>query len=320
MQLFEQHGFHPRGDLGQNFLIDLNLIESIVQRADLSARDVVLEVGAGTGGLTTFLAQSAGHVVSVEYDRRMFALAESAVAESPRVTLLQCDALKNKNRLSPIVVDAITAALDALHVDGPTLKLVANLPYNIATPVISNLIASDLPWSRMVVTVQFELGLRLAAKPGTSGYGSLSVWVQSQSRVKLIRKLSPNVFWPRPQVDSAIVGITPDEAAAASIHDRKFFQRYIRGVFNHRRKLLRGVLRGLYREELSKAEVDRVLDDQNLHSQQLAETMNVAAHVDLANALKVAIDSRAGQSGNDAGRRPAIGETPPPGKSPATKQ
>ncbi|MEZ6051155.1 MAG: rRNA adenine N-6-methyltransferase family protein [Planctomycetaceae bacterium] len=112
------------------------------------------------------------------------------------------------------------------------MKLVANLPYSIATPVISNLVATDLDWNRMVVTIQYELGERMRARPSTSHYGSLSVWLQSQCRVKLLKKLGPTVFWPRPQVNSAIMKITPDRGAAAQISDRRFFQDYIRRVFH----------------------------------------------------------------------------------------
>ncbi|REJ89209.1 MAG: ribosomal RNA small subunit methyltransferase A [Planctomycetota bacterium] len=292
MQLFEQRGFHPRGDLGQNFLIDLNLIDSIVEQAELSQRDVVLEVGAGTGGLTMSLAESAGRVVSVEYDRRVYELAESALAGRDNVTLLRCDALKNKNRLSPRIVEALETALAETGEADAALKLVANLPYNIATPVISNLIASDLPWTRMIVTVQYELGRRLAAKPGTGNFGALSVWVQSQCRVKLLKKLPPNVFWPRPQVNSAVMRITLDHTRRARIEDRAFFQTYVRGVFNLRRKLLRRVLYGLYRADLDRAGIDRILEELGLDPQQRAEKMDVETHILLANRLKRKIDAR----------------------------
>jgi len=170
MTLFEQQGVHPRTDLGQNFLIDLNLVEYIVEEAELTPSDVVLEIGAGTGGMTTQLAQQAAAVVSVEVDANMHRLARAAVEPFENVTLLRCDALKNKNNFHPVVLDAIQEQLDADP--DRRLKLVANLPYSIATPVVSNLVATDLPWVRMVVTIQYELGLRMRAKPRTSHYGS----------------------------------------------------------------------------------------------------------------------------------------------------
>jgi 16S rRNA (adenine1518-N6/adenine1519-N6)-dimethyltransferase len=283
MQLLAERGLHPRGDLGQNFLIDLNLIEFIVRQAELDEHDVVLEIGAGTGSLTAELARQAGAVVSVEYDRTMHQLAAEATSGCPNVTLLQCDALKNKNRFAPAVLDVVQEQLQAAP--DRRLKLVANLPYNIATPVISNLVATDLPWVRMVATIQFELALRMIARPGSEHYGALTIWLQSQCRVKVLKKLPPNVFWPRPQVNSAIVRVVPHTVRRAKIADRGFFHDYVRGVFLHRRKLLRGVLRGMYRAESVSIDVDQLLKDLELAETCRAEELDVATHVELSNAL-----------------------------------
>lgn len=283
MKLFEEQGFHPRTDLGQNFLIDLNLVEYIVREAELTPRDVVLEVGAGTGGMTTHLAAHAAAVVSVEVDTNMYRLASAAVQDLGNVTLLRCDALKNKNRFHATVLEAVR---EQLAIDPRRrLKLVANLPYSIATPVVSNLVASDLPWVRMVVTIQYELALRMRARPSTPAYGSLAVWLQSQCRVKVLKKLGPKVFWPRPQVDSAIVKITPDPQAAAVILNRPFFQDYLRRVFHQRRKHLRSVLVGMYRKQLSKAEVDAFLSGMDFKEGVRAEELPVEMHVALSNRL-----------------------------------
>ena len=287
MDLFAEHGFNPRTDLGQNFLIDLNIIDFIVDEAELTSNDVVLEIGAGTGGMTSFLAQTAAAVISVELDTNMHMLASQIAAPYENVTLLHCDALKNKNHFNSLVLEAIDREL---AVDpNRRLKLVANLPYSIATPVISNLVATDLDWNRMVVTIQYELGERMRARPSTSHYGSLSVWLQSQCRVKLLKKLGPTVFWPRPQVNSAIMKITPDRGAAAQISDRRFFQDYIRRVFHQRRKLLRSVLVGMYRKQMPKPEVDELLTSMNLDANARAEELSVETHVDLANRLHTRI-------------------------------
>ena len=298
MSLFERHGFHPRGDLGQNFLIDLNLLDFIVSEARLSGDDVVLEIGAGTGGLTTLLAEQAGSVVSVEYDRNVHQLAAEVVADCPNVTLLRCDALKNKNRFAPQVLGQIEHQL----AEGPerSLKLVANLPYNIATPVVSNLVSTDLPWSRMVVTIQLELAERMLAKPRTSAYGSLAVWLQSQARVKILRRLPPNVFWPRPQVNSAIIAVTPDATRRARIRDRSYFHNYVRRVFQQRRKMLRSVLCGMLSKQLQKSDVDSLLQDNGFDGQVRAEELTVAEHVRLANRLVERVALNPGATITDA--------------------
>jgi 16S rRNA (adenine1518-N6/adenine1519-N6)-dimethyltransferase len=287
MALFQQEGLHPRGDLGQNFLIDLNLLESIVAEAELGPDDVVLEVGAGTGGLTTFLAAEAGAVVSVEYDPNMYRLASEAVSHLADVTLLNCDALKSKHQLNPLILEAVNRELAAEP--GRRLKLVANLPYHIGTPVIANLLASDYPVERMVVTIQYELAQRLAARPRTSDYSALSVFVQAQCRIKIVHKLGRTVFWPRPDVDSAIVRIDLDEAARAKIQDRAALQMFLRDVFTQRRKLLRGVLVQIFKGKLDKVAIDAILSELQLAGDVRAEELEVEQLVTLCNRLQQAL-------------------------------
>lgn len=281
MTLFRQHGMNPRGDLGQNFLIDVNLIEFAVRNAELKPSDLVLEVGSGTGGMTAFLAREAGKVISVDIDKNMSALAAEAVKDFDNVTLVNQDILKNKNTLAPEVVSLIWEKLSQLR-DGQ-LKLVANLPYSVGTPVISNLIASDLPWQRMVCTIQWELAEKMAAEPKTSKYGALSVWIQSQASVRILRKLGPKVFWPRPKVDSAIVSIWRNPEAAARINDRKFFLDFLRRMFTQRRKHLRSVLIGMYRKQLTKEDVDALLAELEHKPDDRAELLDVPTLIRLGN-------------------------------------
>jgi 16S rRNA (adenine1518-N6/adenine1519-N6)-dimethyltransferase len=289
MDLFQRNGFHPRTDLGQNFLIDLNLIDYIVEHAELGPGDVVLEIGTGTGGLTITLADRADSVVSVEIDRRVYALARQALAHLTNVTLLNCDALKNKNRFSPAVLEAIARVLAA----DPSrrLKLVANLPYCIATPVISNLVASDLPWQAMVVTIQWELAERIRAKPGSEHYGALAVWLQSQCHVQVLKKVGATVFWPRPGVESAIVQLSPVLERRDQIGDRDFFHGFVRRVFQQRRKFMRSVLTGMYRQELGKHEVDEQLKRFGFREGARADELDVDTLVKLARAMNSALRS-----------------------------
>ncbi len=291
MQLFERHGFNPRSDLGQNFLIDLNIIEYVVANGRIQPTDIVLEVGTGTGGMTTFMAQKARHVITVEYDKNMHTLASEATQKYDNITRLHCDALKNKNNISPTVINAIEEQLQANP--GSQLKLFANLPYNIATPIISNLVASELPWSRMVVTIQLELGLKMSSQPSTSNYGALSVWLQSQCFVKILKKLGPTVFWPRPKVDSAIVQLTPNPPLKKTIGDRVFFQDFLRRVFQHRRKLMRSTLTNMYSKQLSKSEVDEILLAQGIEKEKArAEEFSVPELIQLARAFQEQITEK----------------------------
>jgi len=283
--LLAQYGIHPRSDLGQNYLIDLNIIEYIVAQGKLSDRDVVLEVGTGTGGMTAFLAQQAAHVITVELDPNMHRLASDQLNQTQNITLLHTDALKNKNQFSPLVLNEIAAQL---AVDSRRrLKLVANLPYNIATPVVSNLVATELPWERMIVTIQLELGQRMQAGPGKSTYGALSVWLQAQAFVKLLKTLPPSVFWPRPKVDSAVVQLVPNPAARAQITDREFFHDFVRRLFQQRRKLLRSVLVSMYRKQLPKSLIDNLLQKLELGENTRAEELTPPVLVNLSNHMHV---------------------------------
>lgn len=283
MTLFQQHGLNPRTDLGQNFLIDMNLIDYILEQADLGRDDVVLEIGAGTGGLTTSLAARAAAVISVEIDHRVFGLASEVVRPFKNVTLLNCDALANKNHFAPEVLEAVAREL---AVDPERrLKLVANLPYCIATPVMSNLVASPLPWQAMLVTIQWELAERIQAKPGSEHYSALSVWLQSQCHVKILKKLGPTVFWPRPNVDSAIVQLLPILESREQIGDRDFFHDFIRRLFQQRRKQLRSVLVGMSQTEFTKAEIDERLLPFDFKPGVRADELDVETLVKLGRAM-----------------------------------
>lgn len=306
LELFRQHGLNPRGDLGQNFLIDVNLIEFVVRHGEPGPRDVVLEVGTGTGGMTAFLARDAGQVVSVDIDRNMSALAAEAVRGFTNVELVNEDILKNKNTLSPNVTALLCRHLAAIP--NSRLKLIANLPYSVGTPVISNLLASELPWERMVCTIQWELAEKMSAEAGRSGYGALSVWVQSQATVRILRRLGPMVFWPRPKVDSAIVSIWRDEAAASRIVDRRFFQDFLRRLFSQRRKHVRGVLAGMYRRQLDKSHVDRLLEQLGMRGDERAELMDPATLIRLANGL-FEIIRQAGSEDHQAEQDPEQDQT-----------
>jgi len=289
MRRFKEAGFQPRAKLGQCFLIDRNLQELLVRSAALGPDDVVLEVGTGTGTLTALLAAEAAAVVTVEFDRRLFQLAAEELYELDNVKMLQLDVLENKNRLNPAVMQAVCEQLAAAP--NRQFKLVANLPYNVATPIIANLLARDAPPRMMIVTIQKELADRITARPGTKDYGALSIWVQSQCRVRVIRVMPPAVFWPRPKVFSAIIAVTLADDLGDRIVDREFFHKFVRSMFFHRRKFLRSQLHSAMKNRLGKPDLDRILARMGIDGTARAEQLDVDTMLALAENLRAELDN-----------------------------
>ena len=191
-QLFEQVGFTIDAKRGQNFLVDLNLLDLLERTADVRPDDVVMEVGTGTGALTERLAGSARRVITCEIDPRLAQLARDKLVDCNNVTLVEGDVLASKHRFAPAVLSAIEEAC-GLQPAG-RFRLVANLPYCVATPVISNLLASSRPFATATVTVQREMAERMTAAAGGHSYNALSVWVGAQCRGEIVRVLPPSVF------------------------------------------------------------------------------------------------------------------------------
>jgi len=281
---FEAAGIRPRTDIGQNFLIDLNLLHILLEAAELSSNDVVLEVGTGTGSLSALLAGRAASVITVEIDPRLHLLAAEHLHHLPNVTMLQTDVLQSKNRLNPLVLEAVDAQLNAAP--GRCWKLVANLPYHIATPLISNLLTLEYPPQSMTVTLQRELAERIVAPPGCKDYGSLSVWVQAQCRVKILRVLPPEAFWPRPKVASAFLRITLDPERRKRLADREYFHEFIRVIFLHRRKMLRAVLLSAVKNRFSKPEIDALMERLHLNPSSRAEQLDIETLIALCEAVR----------------------------------
>ncbi len=281
--LFQAHGIRPKNKLGQNFLIDLNLLDVIVRSAELTRDDLAVEVGSGTGSLTARLVEQAGAVLSVEIDPAFYYLALETVSSSPTVVLLNADILANKNQLNPEVLDTLERLRQSLG--SRRLKLVANLPYAVATPVISNFLLTELPFERMVVMVQWEIAARLLAAPSSKDYGALAVLVQSLASVELVRRLPPAVFFPRPEVHSAILCIRPDAAKRARVGDVMRLRRFLRELYTHRRKNLRGSLLGFHGRPFAKAEVDARLSALGIDGSVRAETLDLEQHHRLSEAF-----------------------------------
>ena len=287
---FSQVGLEPNARHGQNFLIDLNLIELLANAAEIGPHDVVLEIGTGMGSLTALLAEKAGRVVTVEIDQHLHQLAREELERYDNVRMLKQDALKNKNHFAQPVLEAVCTALG--EVPEAQFKLAANMPYNVATPIIRNWLIGGLPpQANMTVTMQKELADRIMAAPNSKDYGALSVWIQSMCRVELVRLLPPTVFWPRPKVHSAIIKIILEPERRAAIPDLPFFHQFVRSIFFHRRKFLRSVAISAFKEKLSKPEVDAVLQAQGLGPEARSEQLTVDQMLELSERFRAVAGS-----------------------------
>jgi 16S rRNA (adenine1518-N6/adenine1519-N6)-dimethyltransferase len=286
LERFREMGIRPATRHGQNFLIDLNLVQLIVDAAELTKDDVVLEVGTGTGSLTAMIAERAAAVITVEIDAHLFELASEQLIDLPNVTMLHLDALRNKNNIDDRVMDAVGEHLAAAP--GTRFKLVANLPYNIATPILSNLLlARHVPHS-MTATIQKELAERITAPPSTKDYSALSVWIQSQATCEIVRLMPPSVFWPAPKVSSAVLRIVVDPTMRARISDLQYFHQIVKALFLHRRKFLRANVLAAMKHHLNKDEVDALLDDIGFVPDTRTEQLDVPTLIRLADKIRAA--------------------------------
>jgi 16S rRNA (adenine1518-N6/adenine1519-N6)-dimethyltransferase len=233
-RLLESAGVQPRRPLGQNFLTDPNLLRAIARDAEIEPTDLVLEVGTGTSGLTQHLCDMAAHVVTVEIDPALAALSRDQLDGRENVTLIERDVLANKNRIADEVLDAVKKHLAS----GNNLRVVANLPYAIATPVVLDLLELDLPLKRMTVMVQLESAQRFMARPGDPQFNAVSVLVAQLAEAKTLRKIPPAVFFPRPKISSAVIQLDPrpDRGVRDPIYPA--LKVIARSLFNYRRKTL----------------------------------------------------------------------------------
>ncbi len=228
----ERAGISPRRSAGQNFLVEENLVDAIARDGEVGPEDVVLEVGVGPGILTRRLVAQAHHVVGVELDHRVAALARELLGDPPNLTLVEADALASKNQLNPEVLAAVRQRLGEQR----RLRIVANLPYSVATPLVVLLLAEPLPLDQMVVMVQLEVAERFAAEPGQPQYGAVSVLCAALAEeVRLLRRVPPDVFMPRPKVTSAVVRFRPRPDRHQGF---EALSEVVRGLFNYRRKTL----------------------------------------------------------------------------------
>lgn len=232
--LLDEANSHPRHRFGQNFMIDQNLVRRVADAGHLTSADLAVEVGPGTGTLTQELLARAGFVVAVEIDRDLAGMLRRQFADEPRFSLIEGDALNGKHALNAELVEKVRQSLAASQ----PVKLVANLPYNIASPLVIELLIEGV--ELLAFTVQKEVADRFRAGADDEAYGPLSVMAQMLGRVEVLRTLPPQAFWPAPKVDSALVRIVREDRIGA---DRvRPFGEFVHKVFSFRRKTLRKAL------------------------------------------------------------------------------
>ena len=235
-QLLASAGVSPNHRLGQNFLIDLNLMQLLLDSARLHSNDIVLEVGCGTGSMTEALAERAGQTIAVELDETLAKLCKQRFDDHDNVEILHTDVLENKNTIDKTVIESLKLAHQKLS---GRIILVANLPYSVASPVMMNLITGLVFAEAMYVTVQKEVAQRMVADSGGKHYGPLSIIMATAGDVKILRYLKPTVFWPQPQVDSAMVSFVRSREKIATIHNPSLLGETINLFMQHRRKMLK---------------------------------------------------------------------------------
>lgn len=288
--LLRSAGLRPQRRYGQHFLIDANLMRKLVDAAQLTAHDFVLEVGAGTGGLTRLLAAHAGAVLAVEVDWRLAAIARAQIG-GQRVTVLELDVLEGKTRLAPALLERLPAE------PGPgRLMLVANLPYQVASPLLINLLLDVPGMARLCFTVQSEVGQRLAATPGTKDYGQLSVLVQATGTLQRIARVPASAFWPRPKVDSVMLRLDTHQRV-----DRRGLWQTVKTGFAHRRKMLKANLGEWVGQEL----LQQVCQELGLDWRVRPEALSVRQWVHLSDRLRAGGLPAPASANRPAGPRPA---------------
>lgn len=235
---------------GQNFLIDEHVLTKIIDAANITKDDVVLEIGPGIGTMTQFLCESAGEVIAVEIDRNL-------------IPILENDTLKDYDNVTIINEDILKLDLNKLVAErcpGKKLKVVANLPYYITTPIIMGLFEEHVPVENITVMVQAEVAARMQAGPGTKDYGALSLAVQFYAEPYIVANVPMNCFMPRPNVSSAVIRLTLHENRPVEVNDENFMFELIHASFNHRRKTLVNGLMGDMGAKLSKQSILDALD------------------------------------------------------------
>ncbi|MCI7442968.1 MAG: 16S rRNA (adenine(1518)-N(6)/adenine(1519)-N(6))-dimethyltransferase RsmA [Clostridium sp.] len=267
-ELVKKYNFKFSKSLGQNFLIDESVLTDIVEGAEVNSEDLVIEIGPGVGSLTAKLLCKAKKVVSIELDNDLIPILETELGEEPNFTLIHNDALK---------VD-----FNEIIGEEKSVKLVANLPYYVTTPIIARLLKEDYKFESLTIMIQKEVAERIDAEPNCKEYGALSLMVQYYCNTKIIRRVSPSCFIPRPKVDSIVIRLDKLSQPRVNVNDEKLMFDIIRNSFNMRRKTLWNGVKFL---GLPKESLENAFEKANIDPKRRGETLTLEEFASLSDAI-----------------------------------
>lgn len=274
LDIMQRHGFHTMKAFGQNFLCDEHYVEAIVDAAQITKDDVVIEIGPGIGTLTQLICERAGHVIAIEIDKKLVPILSETLGGFDNFTLVNEDVLKADikdiiNRYSPF----------------RAVKVVSNLPYYITTPVIMRFLEENIEFSSMVLMLQIEVADRLSAQPGNKDYGVVSVMLQCAYDIELMLKVPASVFVPRPQVNSGVICLTPKQKRLSAC-DNQLFKAIVKGAFAQRRKTLLNSLSSVPTlRNINKDVITEVLSSLNIEPTERCENLTIEQFIAISNAF-----------------------------------
>ncbi|KYG33289.1 16S rRNA (adenine(1518)-N(6)/adenine(1519)-N(6))-dimethyltransferase RsmA [Alkalihalobacillus trypoxylicola] len=274
-EILAQYGFQFKKSLGQNFLIDTNILDKIIDSAQITSDTGVIEVGPGIGALTEQIAKKAEKVVSFEIDQRLLPVLEDTLSPYPHVQIIHSDVLKAD----------LTATIQSTFKQDQDIMVVANLPYYVTTPILMKLLEEKLPIRGIVVMIQAEVAERIAAKPGTKEYGSLSIAAQYFAEAEKVMTVPASVFVPRPKVDSAVLRLTIRPKPPVEVRDEEYFFKVFHASFANRRKtILNNLIHNLESKE-KKKEIEQALAQANIDPKRRGETLSLEEFALLSDSL-----------------------------------